>query len=215
MKHIEQMTSADGKDRFAFGNGTPEFDIRVAALKAQFGEFDPSGWYSVSTPQYNSIYKDDIVSAVIRAKPAYLDELDPTAVGRKFFLKHGWVYDKVYNFTTPQTCTLPHPQGALPMFVGKLVNVFGQPGDTDLSRYQCLYFMHKNHDKVEQWAGRSLPKGAYSTFYAATFDTANANLLMRMKDYRYDEQGGFSDWDTVWLQEAKRQGVLESSLGSN
>lgn len=204
VKYVEQMIAADGEDRFAYENGSPEFIRAVADLEKQFGPIDASGWYSVSTPQYNSIYDDRIVSAIIRSKPAYLDSLDPVSVGRKFFLDKGWVYDKVYTFTTPDSCTLPYPPGALPMFVGQLINVYGQPGDQDLTRYQCLYFMHKDHAQVERWAGKPLPKGKYSTFYAATFDTGRNSELKRMKTYVYDEQGGFSDWDVVWLQMAKK-----------
>lgn len=212
---VEQMIASDGDDRFAYGNGTPSFNATVERLRQQFGPIDPNGWFSVSSPQYNSIYDDDVISVVIRSKPAYLDHLDAPAVGRKFFLRRGWVYDKAYTFTSPQDCQLPHPPGALPMFVGQLLNIYGQPGDADLSRYQCLYFMHREHQAVEQWAGKSLPQGAYSTFYAATFDTGAGNDLRRMKTYRYDRQGGFSDWDIVWNVEAKRRGVFDTYLGSN
>lgn len=29
-----------------------------------------------------------------------------------------------------------------------------------------------------------------------------------MKTYLYEEQGGFSDWDVVYLQECKKRGLL-------
>ena len=209
MSVVEHMMS-DGEDRFAFPHGSADFDAAVQALSDRFGPVDGSVWYSVSTPQYNAIYKDDIVSAVFRAKPAYLDSFSPIAVGRKFFLRNGWVYDKIYAFTSPSRCPLPKPPRAWAMGIGKLVNVYGQPGDEDLSRYQRLYFSHPDHSAVEEWAGHALPQGAYSTFYSATFDTGNGNTLLRMKTYCYEEQGGFSDWDVKWMSEAKARGVFEA-----
>ena len=211
MNHVEQMRSSDGKDRFAYQNGSSEFGKIVAKLSEQFGQADVGGWFSVSTPQYNSIYDDDIVSVIFQIRPTYLDALDPVVMGRKFFLRRRWVYDKVYLFTSEKDCNLPRPIDSQPIGVGKLVSVYGQPGDVNLSRYQCLYFMHKDHAQVEQWAKRSLPQGRYSTFYAATFDTADNNKLLRMKSYLYDEQSALSDWDVVWSMEAKKRGVLDSA----
>jgi hypothetical protein len=207
---IEQMM-CDGQERRAFRNGTPEFDAQVQALRQQFGAVDPSAWFSVSTPQHNAIYGDDIVSVVFAAIPPYLDGFDLGAVGRKYFVGKGWVYDKVYLYLPPGTCPLPVPPGGRGMWLGKLVNVYGQPGDADLTRYQCLYFMHPDHAAVEAWAGQTLPQGHYSTFYAATFDTQDGNRLMRMKTYCYHEQGElFSDWDVTYLQHCKKRGLLEA-----
>jgi hypothetical protein len=101
-------------------------------------------------------------------------------------------------------CELSYPDGGTPMFIGSLVNVFGQPGDADLTRYKCLYFMHPEHEVVQQWAGEVLVKGSYSTFYAATFDTEDGNKLIRMKSYAYSDQGAFSDWDVVYIAHSKR-----------
>ena len=207
---IEQML-CDGEERLAYRAGAPEFDAQVQVLEAKFGKINPGTWYSVSSAQFNAIYDDDIVSVVFAANPPYLDHLDLGASGRKFFMNKGWVYDKVYVFQRPEECPLPLPPGGRGMYIGKLLNVYGQPGSEDLTRYQCLYFMHGDHAAVEAWAGQSLPQGAYSTFYAATFDTQDGNKLLRMKTYVYDEQGDlFSDWDVVWFRDCKRRGLLDA-----
>lgn len=204
---IEQML-CDGEERRAYRSGTQQFDEQVKAVAARFGEVNPATWYSVSSAQHNAIYGDDIVSVVFSANPPYLDNLDLGASGRKYFMNKGWVYDKVYLFLHPHGCPLPLPDAGTGMYIGKLVNIYGQPGDEDLTRYQCLYFMHPDHAAVEAWAGQSLPRGKYSTFYAATFDTKDGNRLLRMKTYVYDEQGDlFSDWDVVWMRDCKKRGV--------
>lgn len=207
---IESML-CDGEERQAFQAGSPEFEAQLKFLRSKFGNINPAPWYSVSSPQYNAIYKDDIVSVVFSANPPYFDNLDLGASGRKYFINKGWVYDKVYLFLGPEDCTLPLPVGGRGMYIGKLLNVYGQPGDADLTRYQCLYFMHNDHAAVEAWAGQSLPHGRYSTFYAATFDTKDNNRLLRMKTYVYDEQNElFSDWDVVWFRDCKKRGLLDA-----
>lgn len=210
-KPVEFMLS-DEEGRVAFEKGTEKFQQQLDELKKQFNIVDEASWFSVSTPQFNPIYNDEVVSVVFWAKPAYLASIDTAAIGRKYFLQHGWVYDKVYTFIPPKTNELPCPDGATPMFLGYLINVYGQPGDSDLSRYKCLYFMHNDHKAVEAWANQSLPEGKYSTFYSATFDTADNNRLMRMKTYCYDEQGGFSDWDVIYFQHCKKAEKLDDLL---
>jgi len=212
---IELMTCGE-LERVAYRNGTPEFEEQAKALRDQFGALSTDNWFSVSTPQYNDIYDDDIVSIVYVAIPTYLHHLDIGAAGRKYFLRNGWVYDKVYLFIPPGQRPLPQPEGARGMYVGYLANVYGQPGDADLTRYRCLYFMHPDHAAVEAWAGQSLPQGKYSTFYSATFDADDGNRLLRMKTYTYDEQGElFSDWDVTYLRHCKRRGLVDALIESN
>lgn len=206
---IEQML-CDGQERRAFMAGTPEFDAQVRLLEGRFGPLNTASWYSVSTGQHNAIYDDTIVSVVFAVNPPYLEDGLVGATGRKYFVNKGWIYDKVYAFLAPGSNPLPLPADGRAMYLGKLVNVLGQPGDEDLTRYQCLYFMHPDHGAVESWANQTLPRGAYSTFYAATYDTRDDNRLLRMKTYVYHDQGEFfSDWDMIYLRDCKRFGVLD------
>jgi len=197
---IETMNSG-GMNRFAYLNGSPEFYTQIADLPFKI---NPDVLTSISSPQYSSIYNDTIVSTIFKVHPTYLKHLNPSAVGRKYFLNKGWVYDKVYQYTCATTCLLPSPIGSMPLYIGYLVNVYGQLGDTDFSHYKCLYFYHQDHAVVEAWADTKLISGTYSTFYAATFDTLDNNKLLRMKSYAYDEQGAFSDWDVMWMIHTKK-----------
>lgn len=206
MSYIERMLT-DGAERITFGTDSPEFGSAVEALLRQFGATDTSNWHSITSPQYNSIYDDEIVSVFFKVAPPYADHMHPMAYSRKFFLRRGWIYDKVYTFTNAATNVLPLPAGGNALVVGKLLSVYGQPGDTDFEHIQCLYFMHRDHSAVEAWAERPLPSGKYSTFYAATFDTENGNKMLRMKTYCYEDQGPMSDWDVYWMSHAKKRGI--------
>ena len=197
MDIIEKMYSKDGETRSAFARDSLEFSERVEGIVSQFGEQPSDTWKSISTPQWNNIYQDEVVSVVNRMIPLYLKELSPSATGRKFFLGSGRVYDKIYIMTDEATCSLPRPNGSIPLFIGSLVNVFGQPGTEDLSRYKCLYFKCDNHSTVEEWAGETLKEGLYQTFYSATFDDENQNNRLRIKSYAYDTVGPFTDWDKI------------------
>lgn len=215
MSYYERMTAAGDGERLAYLKGTPEFDEQFASLSEKFSDLDPTNWYSITTPHLNSIQDTRVVSAVMNPRPAYLDEFEPVVAALKFFLDKGWIYNKVYTFAFPKQNVLPCPPGALPISIGFLVQVYGQPTGGDMSRYRCLYFQHPQHEAVEAWTNTSLPQGAYSTYYSVTYDTANGNALKRVKAYCYDEQSGASDWEVAWNQTAAARGVLEDYLGSN
>lgn len=197
----------NGDVRESYQYGSREFESVVATLRERFGEVNPDQWFSVTTPQANGIHGEQIVSVIFKRPPPYLDHLLPACAGRKYFMKSGWVYDKVYQFIEHAMFGLPYPAGATPLGVGYLVNVYGQPGDADLTHLKDLYFMHQDHTTVEQWAGQTLPQGKYSTFYAATFDTYDDNRLRRMKAYCYDDQGACSDWDVTYMMHRKRNRI--------
>jgi hypothetical protein len=205
---IEEMYSDDAEKRIAYHRGTEEFNNIVANLESSFGAQPHDLWRSVSTAQYNSIYEDRVVSVINLVRPSYLKDSNLITTGRKFFMGNAWVYDKVYTLTTPSTCTLPYPDGAVPLGLGKLVNVYGQAGDSELTAYKCLYFKCDNHNAVELWSGTKLEQGLYNTFYSATFDTSKDNARLRMKSYCYGSKGPFTNWDDIWTSVATVRGII-------
>lgn len=196
---LEAM-DCDGELRQHFDRSTPEFTQAVASLEAQFGPVNWQAWRSVSSPQYNNIFDDQVVSVLYVTLPPMYDDRALIHFGRKYFLNHGWVYDKLYEVAREETCQLPYPSGSKLIATGELVNVLGQPGDDDLSRYKCLYFLHPDHAAVESWVDKTLPQGKYSTGYAVTFDTHDNNKMVRVKTYVYDEHTMYSDWDITWYR---------------
>ena len=205
---IEEMYSDDAEKRIAYHRGTEEFNSIVSNLEITFGAQPHDNWRSVSTEQYNSIYDDNVVSTINLERPAYIDDLKFITVGRKFFTRKKWVYDKLYTLTTTSSCTLPYPNGAVPLGLGELLNVYGQTGNSSLSSYKCLYFKCDDHAAVETWSGTQLNQGEHSTYYAATFDTNNQNQRLRMKSYCYDTPGVFSDWDVVHGEMIAGRGII-------
>jgi len=207
---IEKMFSDDSDVRLHYKRGTEEYELQLSNLKDKFDIKQTGFWKSISTPQYNLIYQEDIVSVVFAAIPNYLKESFPNIVvsGRKYFLNNKWVYDKIYEFLAPNSLSLNLPSGIKPLVSGKLVNVFGQAGDSNLEKYVCIYFMtDQSHNYVENWLNKELPQGQYSTFYSITFDTSNNNEIKRIKTYCYDEQGPYSDWDVSWLSWCKQRNI--------
>jgi hypothetical protein len=195
-----EVMDCDGDVRQHFDRSAPEFLERVEQIESQFGKQNHGAWRSISSPQHNSIYDDDVVSVLFVVFPPIYDYLNLLHCGRKFFLNQGWVYDKLYEVARPGQVDLPMPEGAKPLSIGYLTQVYGMPSNGDLSRYKCLYFQHDDHAAVEAWCGKALPQGKYSTFYAATFDTEDGNKLLRMKTYVYDDHTFYSDWDIIWTR---------------
>jgi hypothetical protein len=205
---IEEMYSDDAEKRIAYHRGTEEFNNIVANLESSFGAQPHDLWRSASTEQYNSIYDDTVVSTINLERPAYVDGPNFITVGRKFFIRNKWVYDKLYTLTTTSSCNLPYPDGAVPLGLGELLSVYGQTGTSSLASYKCLYFKCDDHNAVETWSGTRLNQGAHSTYYAATFDTNNQNQRLRMKSYCYDAPSVFSDWDVVHGEMIAGRGII-------
>lgn len=204
---MNEKMVADGLERTFWPKGTTEFSVIADEISATFDLARPNNWGFISNKQYNSIYDDEIYTAILKVRPGYVNYLDtePTVVCRKFFARNRWVYDKHYVWTKDSICPLPRPAGANCIAIGTMQNIYGQPGDQDFSNYQCLYFTCPDHDSVEQWAGESLPEGIVSTNYAATFLNGER---VRMKTYCYDtEDDPLEPWEVFWLSWANSKGL--------
>lgn len=191
---IAETMYSDGSTRTAYLPGSEGFNNIVNKINEIFGQQDTSCWVSATTEQTNNIVEDEVVSVMLKHGLPYLDHIKTVALGRKFFITKKEIYDKVYLLIpSPYTCRFNLPENSNVISEGYLINIFGQPGDEDLSRYRCIYFSCSDHSAVEQWYGSTLPKGLYSTYYAATFDNITKERL-RVKTYCYDEKSIYSDW---------------------
>jgi len=203
---IEKMI-CDGETRIAYEKSDSEFSNLLAVIENTFGEQQTNLWLSISNPHYNPVFDDSTIAVKFHTKPAYAVSLEnePQHVGRKFALNKQWVYDKFYYITSRELCELPYPNSAYPLAIGIYENIYGQPGDSDLSAYKCLYFSCNDHNEVENWCGETLPQGEISTYYAATFLN---NECIRVKTYCYDDENELlSAWEVIWLQHAKKLGM--------
>lgn len=203
---IERMI-VSGAERRYFHVGTPEFDEASADLVAEFPLAAPGTWGAVSTPIYNPIYEEQIVSAIFATRPGYtaLMDYEPMCVSRKFFLDSRRVYDKHYRWVKTDTCDLDYPASANPLAIANLETVIGLPGSEDFTRIRDVYFICTDHATVEEWAGESLPQGAELTHYGATFIDGEKQ---RVKAYCYDDaESPFAAWEVQWLAYANRHGL--------
>ena len=203
---IERMI-VSGAERRYFHVGTPEFDSASEMVTRQFPLAQPETWGAVSTPIYNPIYEEQIVSAIFATRPGYttLMDYEPMCVSRKFFMTTGRIYDKHYRWVNASTCDLDYPENAHPLAVACLEAVWGHPGVEDLSAIRDVYFICTDHKAVENWAGESLPQGTELTHYGATsFDGERR----RVKAYCYDDANSpFAAWEAQWLAYANRHGL--------
>lgn len=200
---IERMITS-GAERRYFYVGTSEFDQASADVVEKFPLAAPETWSAVSTPLYNPIHEEEIVSVIFATRPGYTELMDykPVVVSRKFFMESRRVYDKHYRWVKADTCDLDYPELANPLATANLELVLGQPGEEDLSIIRDVYFICTDHAAVEEWAGETLPQGAELTHYGATFF---AGERRRVKAYCYDDANGpFAAWEVEWLKYANR-----------
>lgn len=103
---------ADGLERTFWPKGTTEFSVIADEISATFDLARPNNWGFISNKQYNSIYDDEIYTAILKVRPGYVNYLDtePTVVCRKFFARNRWVYDKHYVWTKDSICLCQGPQ---------------------------------------------------------------------------------------------------------
>ena len=202
---ISNMESPEGI-RTDYKFGSKDFIQAVAELKNTFPKLDEKNWYSISSPIFNKVFDDSVVTVVSKVHSPYLDHLDPILVTRKYLLNKQHIYEKVYTLLTNKTNTIQLPTGSNAIAKGTVVNVAGQPGDDIFTHYVDIYFSCKDHRLVETLAGTTLKVGKYSNYYCVTYDTRTNNLV-KVKNYWYDEQNGLSDWDEYWVVQCKIRGL--------
>lgn len=205
MIFIENMETTGSNIKY-YKIGTTEADSIISALKEKFKKVFTFSWLSVSEISYDTIVNDDVVSVIFEAVPKYLDDLKPIFVGRKYLLNKLQIYDKVYLVINNKNNIFTLPAESNSLFEAYLVNVYGQAGDEDYSKYKDIYFSCENHQAVEFWANQKFIVGKYCNYYCATFNK-DTKQLIRVKNYWYDEKSESSEWNEYLVSYYKQTGL--------
>lgn len=186
---------------------SPIAEDSSALVAKAFPWFHQEDYYSISTPAYHEVLGERVVTCCLPiaatdalAGPSY-------ALGnRKFCLDTKTSFLRLYKlFEGEKPAWLP--PSAKVLFVGENHAEYGRPYNDKADRFTDLYFS-ANPAEAEAHFGLPERRGKYETFYGATVVDGKP---VRVKQYVYDEQGGFSDWDVIWLSHAKRRGLAGSN----
>jgi hypothetical protein len=93
------------------------------------------------------------------------------------------------------------PSSAQVFFTGTNHAELMRPAPASIDAFKDLYFKG-DADQIEAAFGLPIKRGQYETFYGATVVDG---LPVRIKQYVYETQSGFSDWDVVWMMACKHQ----------
>lgn len=158
-------------------------------------------YFSVSSPVYHEVLRDQVVTCCLPTTWTRRAIGPECILGtRKFCLEGATSFLRLYKIfekAKPEWM----PQSAQILFEGTNHAELMRPAPTSIDGFSDLYFKG-NADEIEAAFDLPQKRGAYETFYGAT--VVNGQLA-RIKQYVYDTQGGFSDWDVVWMMACKHQ----------
>lgn len=166
-----------------------------AQIKEKFPWFKPDDCFAVSTPAFHEVLQETVISTCLGAPVTRaLVGKNYVLSNRKFCLESGTSFLRVYPaWSDPYPDFLP--EGCTPLFKGENLEELARPCPPLMRTFYDCYF---RGDPATVEAHFSLPerRGVYDTFYGATIVNGEVG---RVKQYVYDEQSRFSDWDVVWM----------------
>ena len=171
-----------------------------AQLKEAFPWVNPTEYFSISTPAFHEVIEEEVITCCLplRQTKALMGE-HSALTARKFCMQSKTSFLRSYElWESDRPAWLP--ACAKPMFIGKNFQEFGRPFNEKVRTFADYYF---DGPCAEIEAHFNLPerRGAYETWYGVT---VVGDEVKRVKQYVYDEENQFSDWDVVFLSFLKR-----------
>lgn len=186
---------------------SPEAETHWGQVASVFPWAKQADYFSVSSPAHHEVLNDTVVTCCLPlAATQQMVGKDYALGNRKFCLQGRTSFLRLYRVFDGEVPAWLPPSAKI-LFIGDNHAEYGRPFPEKANTFHDLYF---SGDCAEIEAAFKLPerRGAYETFYGITVVDGQP---ARVKQYVYDDQGGFSDWDVVWLMHAKRLGKLPSN----
>lgn len=176
---ILDTKTENGKVRISYSPDTVEHAAIMESVREKFSWVNPKGYFTAGEV-------DRVVTAGLHESIA-LPIFGYTHLYRKFELDSGLSYLKYY--TKPEAPFHLLPAGVSLLSVGRVKAEEYRPSPP--LRNECAYYFTGDCDVIEAFYELPKIRGAYSTFYGATYldDT-----LIKVKQYTYDTPGRFADW---------------------
>lgn len=178
----------------------------ISKLVKVFPWVKADDYFSVSTPAFHEVLGEPVITCCLPLAATQTMVGKEYALGnRKFCMDSKTSFLRLYRVFDGEVPTWLPPSARV-LFIGDNHAEYGRPFNDRASQFHDLYF---SGDCAQIEAAFKLPerRGAYETMYGITVLNGQP---ARVKQYVYDEQGGFSDWDVVWLMHAKRLGKLDA-----
>jgi hypothetical protein len=157
--------------------------------------------FAITSPIQHEVLNDQVVTTCLPISWARL-AIGPECVlaARKFCMGGATSFLRLYNiYDEAKPDWLP--SSAQVFFTGTNHAELMRPAPASIDAFKDLYFKG-DADQIEAAFGLPIKRGQYETFYGATVVDG---LPVRIKQYVYETQSGFSDWDVVWMMACKHQ----------
>lgn len=202
------MTAPTHSEIYYSGNNSRTmFDARSAEgqdlfqqVKTVFPWASIDDVFAISTPAVHEVLNESVISCCLGAPVTRaLVGKNYVLSNRKFCMNSAKSFLRVYPAWSDAYPSFL-PEGCTPMFKGENLAEYGRPAPDALSSFYDCYFKG-DPDVVEQHFGLDQKRGAYETFYGITVFNGE---VARVKQYVYDDQTRFSDWDVVFMMHMKQ-----------
>lgn len=185
------------------------FEDQPAELYAQLHEKFPwvkqSECSSISEASMHEVLGEPVITCNLPyPTSAILGGPDAAMAARKFCMNSGTSFLRLYKLPTELNPGWM-PAGANMMMVGANYEEFGRPFNPIAKTFTDYYFSG-NPDLIEAHFNLTNRRGSYDTYYGATVVDGQ---VVRVKQYCYDAQTEFSDWDVTFIALCKRHNRLD------
>lgn len=190
--------------RTAYANDLQPVEL-YRQLKAVFPWVKSEQYFSISDPSYHEVLQEPVITC----NPHYpqckaLAGDDAAIISRKFCMDSATSFLRVYKLPVGAPPAWL-PSGANLLLVGNNFEEFGRPFNPKAKTFTDFYFGGRP-EVIEEAFNLPVRRGEYETWYGATVKDGN---VVRVKQYCYDEQTTFSDWDVTFIALCKRHNRLD------
>ena len=171
-----------------------------ATLQTKFPWVKPEEYYAISEAAMHEVLQEPVITCNL-PYPASEMLAGPGAamVARKFCMDSGTSFLRVYRLPKGDKPNWM-PEDAKWLLWGENFQEYGRPFNPIAKTFKDYYF-GGTPEIIESHFNLPVRRGAYETFYGVT--EANGQVV-RVKQYCYEEQGVFSDWDVAFISLCKR-----------
>lgn len=180
-------------------------DELYALLQEKFPWAKKEHCSSISEASMHEVLGEPVITCNLPyPSSAILGGPDAAMAARKFCMDSCTSFLRLYSLPTEANLSWV-PAGANMMMVGRNFEEFGRPFNPVAKTFVDYYFSG-NPELIEQHFNLPVRRGAYDTYYGAT--VVNGQVV-RVKQYCYEQQSEFSDWDVTFIALCKRHNRLD------
>jgi len=190
------------RQTFAYEDQPKElYDI----LLQSFPWVNPAEYFSISVPTYHDVLEEEVITCCLPKQASNIIVGPQSALtARKFCMTSKTSYLRSYELYEQSKLTWLPDYAKLICYSVNHEELF-RPFNLKVKTFTDFYF-GGDPDTIEQAFGLPQKRGKYDTWYSATIV---GNEVKRVKQYCYDEQTTFSDWDISFIVHCKTLGKTD------